>query len=225
MDQQKTHDLLELVKLNYEEIGEQFSKSRQKGWSEFEAIMSHIRSNDIVADIGCGNGRLRDSLPKNITYIGVDQSDVLLAQARKNYPADTFHQGSILEIPLPDTIADVTCAVAVLHHIPSRELQEKAIREMIRITKPGGYMILTVWNLWQKKYLRQHIAAWKKTLTGKGYGMSDLMIPWNNASPRYYHAFTKNELKNLLAGHLDIQRLEATKTHNYLAVCRTKTHT
>lgn len=123
-----------------------------------------------------------------------------------------------------DRLADITYCIAVLHHIPSLELREKAIKELVRITKPGGYIILTVWNLWQKKYLRQHISAWKKKFQGKGYETRDLMIPWNNDSPRYYHAFTKNELQNLLTEHLDIEQLTATQTHNYIAICRTKKH-
>jgi ubiquinone/menaquinone biosynthesis C-methylase UbiE len=51
--------------------------------------MEYIESNQKVLDLGCGNGRLFKILKnKNIKYIGVDNSEMLLLEAQKQYPED-----------------------------------------------------------------------------------------------------------------------------------------
>jgi SAM-dependent methyltransferase len=58
-----------------------------------------------------------------------------------------FIQGSILENDLPDGAFDFVTFAHILHHLvgdsarASRTLQERALAEMLRITKPGGYLV------------------------------------------------------------------------------------
>jgi len=53
---------------------------------------------------------------------------------------------------------DVVLCIAVLHHIPSRELQLKALEEMHRVLKPGGKLIMTNWHLLREAYKPRRIA-------------------------------------------------------------------
>ncbi|MEK7545263.1 MAG: methyltransferase domain-containing protein [Patescibacteria group bacterium] len=214
--------LLKNVEKSYEIIAEEFSATRNFGWSEFEIFKKYIPENAHVADIGCGNGRLRKSLPTEINYTGIDTNKTLLEKAKKEHLNDTFLEGNLLEIPTKETIFDVTFCIATLHHIPSPLLRKKAIQELVRITKKDGIIIITVWNLWQKKYWKNIFRAFKKWLSGGEYQWNDLMISWSGKVDRYYHAFTQSELKNLLKKEdFKIEKF-FREGHNYVAICRKK---
>src|SRR3989344_4703050 len=46
---------------------------------------------------------------------------------------------------------DKVYSISVLHHIPSRELQLQYLKEANRVLKPGGLLILRVWDFWKRK--------------------------------------------------------------------------
>ncbi len=220
MKRKIAQQLLEKVKLDYDEIAEDFSMTRQHAWKEFELFKPYIKPGSAIADIGCGNGRLIRELEFDVTYTGVDVSQKLLEQAHMMFPHHHFELGSLLDIPLPDNAIDTTFSIAALHHIPSQELREKAVAELARITKPGGYVIITVWNLWQKKYFKSILkAALKKAVYGP-YDINDLFIPWQHKVHRYYHAFFQPELKRLLKKKFHVLELITTESHNFLAICQ-----
>jgi SAM-dependent methyltransferase len=56
-----------------------------------------------------------------------------------------FILGSILEIPKPDDHFDAVYCAHVIYHI-ERDLQGKAVRELIRVTKPGGRIVVIYSN-------------------------------------------------------------------------------
>jgi hypothetical protein len=70
---------------------------------------------------------------------------------------------------------------------------------MKRVLKPDGTIILTVWDLWQKKYWKALAKAIIRSIVTLGtFKINDTFIPWGKAKkPRYYHAFTMKELKIL----------------------------
>ena len=71
----KTADnLLNLVKDNYNDIATSFDLTRKKEiWPEVRAQAAVIKEGSKILDVGCGNGRLLEALPKQkIDYLGVD---------------------------------------------------------------------------------------------------------------------------------------------------------
>lgn len=216
MKPEKAQTLLEKVKKDYSQIAEDFSATRKCGWMEFKNFKKYIKEGQTIVDAGCGNGRLRNSLPKNIEYIGIDNNQKLLNEGQKLHPSEKFVQGDLLNISLSYNAADVTFCIAALHHIPSSKLRKKVITELKRITKKNGYVIITVWNLWQKKY-------WKSILKAlfHSYEWNDLFIPWANKVNRYYHAFTMRELKKLLEPEFEIVEFFKSN-HNFCAICKKK---
>lgn len=75
-------------------------------------------------------------------------------------------------------------------------------RELFRITKSGGHIIVTVWSLVQKKYLKNILKNWLDKILGKSdLDWNDCFVDFKNNQGeifhRYHHAFTKHELKNL----------------------------
>jgi len=99
-----------------------------------------------LAEFGCGCGKmglqLMPLLAPGSTYTGIDQSAQLISSGRLFW-ADTpyqaeFHEGSIYATPFADRSFDVTLSHTVLMHVP---YPEKALHEMIRVTRPGGLVI------------------------------------------------------------------------------------
>jgi putative AdoMet-dependent methyltransferase len=101
-----------------------------------------------VLDIGTGTGNLaRRFLACSATVVGLDQSEKMLAVARKkigNDPRVEFYRvpDAFLQIPYPDNSFDVVASTYAFHHIP-HHAKSSAICEMLRrVLKPGGVLVL-----------------------------------------------------------------------------------
>jgi ubiquinone/menaquinone biosynthesis C-methylase UbiE len=216
-------EILKNVKKTYSKIAEDFSRTRQKDWEEFENFLPFIKNTDKLADIGCGNSRFYSFLskklqPNKIEYIGIDNNKKLLKEANKNLKglrAKTknnlnfkLKKGDILKLPLKDKSFDAVSCIAVLHHIPSDKLREKAIEELARILKEKGRLFLTVWNLISQPKYKKQIGKYEK---------QGMLIPWGDKKiPRYYYAFRKTELEKLLAKKFKIVKKSAGRNLNYI---------
>ncbi len=95
----------------------------------------------IVLDIGCGCGRLEPFVSNRINrYIGVD------VVRYDDLPVETEFIPFDLDIgkaPLPDDFAEVVCAVEIIEHL---ENPRSFVRELVRLVKPGGLVIVTTPN-------------------------------------------------------------------------------
>jgi len=203
--------LLHKVPSDYDKVSETFSNSRNKAWAEFELYSSACFKGARVLDLGCGNGRLYFSLQdKGIDYIGVDNSKGLLQQAELNLKSCevSLKQGDLLDIPLEEKSVDLVFAVASFHHIPSRELRLKALLEMERVLVPSGRVFISVWNLFQVKYLKYVLLS---VFRLGSYDLGDTFIKLGGVE-RYYHAFTPWGIKRLLArSNFDVLKLHYYK--------------
>jgi ubiquinone/menaquinone biosynthesis C-methylase UbiE len=101
-----------------------------------------------VVDPGCGQGYLGWTYWKHFgkggTYMGIDHSAKLLDEAVElagGWASDgraLFSSGDCCALPLPDGIADAAMCQTLLMHL---EFPEKALAEMVRVTKPGGVIM------------------------------------------------------------------------------------
>lgn len=208
MREKKAKKVLKQVQTTYNSIASEFSQSRQFMSKDLEIFTPYLHPNQKILDLGCGNGRLVNFLEAHLKqnpsfsfeYIGIDNSEGLLEQAKKNHPNYQFTTGDQLKIPLKDNSVDLILNVRAFHHIPSKKLRLRALNEMKRVLKPNGTLIITVWNLWQKKQLKHLVKAAGRSILSLGnYSYKDTYIPWGNQKEqRYYHAFTTNELNKLV---------------------------
>jgi len=208
MREQTAHKLLKHVKDSYNLIANEFSESRNRPWDEFKYFEPYLKQNSEIVDLGCGNGRLYDYLqkyylkfgPKSFHYIGIDNSEGLLNHAKTKYHDQIFMLGDQLKIPLDENQADLIMNIAAFHHIPGYSLRLQALYEMKRVLKKDGYLIMTVWNLWQPKYLKVILKALANFILSLGnFSPNDFQVPWGNEKhPRYYHAFLPAEVMSLV---------------------------
>ena len=140
MDKRLAKDLASSVAEFYEKHGVAFSNTRHQFWDVFETVDNLLKDQDVLLDIGAGNGRLNDFIQKKISYQGFEPSSSLRGQNPLLYP------GSLPNIPVGDGTADITTCLAVFHHIPAPD-QKAAVDELVRITKTGGWIIATAWHL------------------------------------------------------------------------------
>lgn len=94
-----------------------------------------------LADVGCGQGDLYEYVrPRVGRYVGID------AVRYEDFPEQaefcTLDLDSGL-IPLPDASADVVAAVEVIEHL---ENPRDFLRKLVRLVKPGGWVIVTTPN-------------------------------------------------------------------------------
>jgi len=182
------------VKDDYNQIAEDFSSTRKRVWKDFERFTPFFDKNSRLLDLGCGNGRLLLYLNEvgYKQYLGVDQSEGLLKQAQEINPDAKFKMADIAKLEKGEKNFDVVFAIASFHHLPPKD-QLKALKRWKTYIKPGGHLIMTNWNLHQKKY---RPTLWKSLFTK--YGFRGCLIPWKRQLDRYYYAFTLRRLRKLL---------------------------
>jgi len=208
MDREVIQSILNENRRGYNQIAEKFSQTRRFPWSEFKHFEPYVKPSFKILDVGCGSGRLYNFLAnKKITYQGLDSSKKLIKIASSTYPQASFQIGDINALPFDNNSFDLVFCIATLHHIPGQELRNKAVSEMARALKPGGYLLMTNWNLLSGK-MWPTLARFtlKKIIGSSQLDWMDIQKPWKDnygvvETSRYLHAFIKSSLKKLLQKH------------------------
>ncbi len=94
-----------------------------------------------VLDVGCGTGTLQRRLEGLYDrYAGADVVRFESFPAKAEWVPVDVESG---RVPLPDGFADVTLAVETIEHV---ENPRAFMRELVRLTSPGGWVIVTTPN-------------------------------------------------------------------------------
>ncbi len=230
MDRSTKGKLLDLVRRNYNDIVDSFDQSRKKRlWPRLEELTREVKEGESVIDVGCGNGRLLTGFKnKKINYLGVDFSQELIKKARLNFPGREFAEGDILDLgKIPPVGFDHVFCVAVLHHIPGFDLRVQALKQLKNKAKKEGRIVVVVWNLWSQSKFRKLILKYffLKLFKKNNMDFGDIVFEWKGGSGeerirrRYYHAFTKRELKKIVKkSGLKLESLQKDNYNYYLII-------
>lgn len=93
-----------------------------------------------VLDAGCGSGRTLDELASYGTVSGIELSEAGVAAARRRGHADV-RQGRVEQLPWPDATFDLVTCLDVVEHTDD---DRATLRELRRVTRPGGWLLVTV---------------------------------------------------------------------------------
>ena len=172
------------IKDVYSKIAKEFNRTRWNVWPNVGNFIDSFEPNTVNGDIGCGNGKNMLHRTKDIKFIGVDICpeflDICISKKIE------VIQGNILNIPMSDSYFDNTICIAVIHHFKTKEERIKAIKELIRVTKNGGKILIYVWAFEQpegsiRKFTEQ-----------------DSMVPFQSRVSgiyyRFYHVYKQGEL-------------------------------
>ncbi len=104
-------------------------------------LLPHLAPDAKVLDVGCGPGTITMGLADRVPQghvTGIDAAPEIIEQAREagRRPANLdFATGDVYALDYPDDAFDVVHAHQVLQHLGD---PVRALREMRRVTKPGG---------------------------------------------------------------------------------------
>lgn len=108
-------------------------------------LLPHLTSGASILDVGCGPGTITVDLAQTVTpgvVTGIDTSAKVLEAARdlakrQDVTNIEFVEADVYSLPFDDNSFDVVHAHQVLQHLTD---PIAALREMRRVTKPGGFV-------------------------------------------------------------------------------------
>ena len=132
-----------------------------------------------------------------------------------------------LAVPMKSGVCDAVLSVAVVHHFSTLERRVAAVRELARLLRPGGQLVICVWAKEQKKFEAER--------------QQDVMVKWEYHAPgrkkpkraevqevcpvyqRFYHLFVEGELEELIFCVPELELVTSCfDRDNWYAVARKK---
>jgi ubiquinone/menaquinone biosynthesis C-methylase UbiE len=107
-----------------------------------------VRYGDRVLDVGCGPGyfarMLAEATGPGGSVVGIDAAPEMTEYAGRRARRLTncrFQPGAAEAIPFADGAFDVVVSSLMMHHLPA-DARARAVREMLRVLRPGGTLLL-----------------------------------------------------------------------------------
>jgi SAM-dependent methyltransferase len=107
--------------------------------------MAEAGPEDTSLDVACGPGLLACAFARVVRHaVGLDLTPAMLEQARKTQAEQGLHnvtwrQGDVTSLPFPDAHFSIVSSRFAFHHL---EDPLAALREMQRVCKPGGRVVV-----------------------------------------------------------------------------------
>jgi len=201
--------------------------------------MLAVTAGQRLLDVGCGMGddvrALADLIGPSGLVVGVEPSEVLLSEARRR-AADSplplgFAAGDARDLPFPAGSFDACRAERVFQHVPD---PLRALREMIRVTRPGGRVLVldTDWgtaavNGAGRRLTRRILEGFGDHIT-QGWigrqlpglfhraGLNDIVVAAETSWSRERSAATDGPCPQLAAGAVDQGAVTAEEARHWL---------
>jgi ubiquinone/menaquinone biosynthesis C-methylase UbiE len=188
-----------------------------------QTVQSHVklRNDAQILDIGCGPGKWVNLFAeRGFAATGIDSSPWMIRLAKKSIQPSLrdhvkLYVTNVAALNLPSNFYDMVNCVTVLQHILNNEQWESAVREMVRVTKPLGYILIyeaaPLFILKKstphlrfrtmKEYVREFEEAGARLIHWRG---TDLSFPITFLGLRRYAASFSKKVYYYLAGELPL---------------------
>ena len=170
----------------YNAIAADFSRTRYKVWHKVANFLDSLHPSSSVLEIGCGNGKNMLYNP-DLSMKGLDITEGFLEICRDR--GLHVEYGDATCVPEPNNSYNAVLSIAVIHHLPTRTERRQAIQEIVRVLKPQGQALMSVWA---------HTAD---------HDTQDRLIPFKTPTTtvqRFYHFYTRPELQEDLEASVGI---------------------
>ena len=136
--------MFDRIAKRYDRMNRIISLGLDKGWRKALVEGLRIPENGTVLDVATGTGDVALAIAKSgtgISVIGLDPSQGMLEVGREKVAQREMHPrvrldfGDAQEMPYEDDAFDASCISFGIRNVPDRE---KGLREMVRVTRPGG---------------------------------------------------------------------------------------
>ncbi len=176
---------MELSSEFYEKNCKKFSDTRFCIWDVVNNFGKQFTKDSYILDAGCGNGKNIYYFKDKSNIVGIDKCKGLVNIC--NERGYNVKQGTIENIDFSEKTFDFVMCIAVIHHLDNEELRKQSIKEMLRVLKPGGKLLLTSWAYECDEYSKR-----------KGFNIGDNYVKFNsNEILRYYYIYDKIGFENL----------------------------
>ena len=179
----------------YNLIAVDFSRTRYSVWPSVKNFIESFSNKAQFLEVGCGNGKNMLLRPSNFT--GCDNCENFIKICKKRNL--NVIQACATNLPFKSNNFDGTLSVAVIHHLSTIERREKAINELVRVTKPGGLIFIEVWAFENNNRVIDK--------------NQDSLVPWNyngKVFQRFYHFFKKEEIIKIVQKFKNVELLSIT---------------
>ena len=116
-------------------------------WAPRVTDAAHIQPGQRVLDVACGTGILTRTVAKRIgaggSVIGLDLNEGMLAVAARKAPEIEWCQGRAEALPFESDHFDAGVSQFGLMFFENRVV---ALQEMLRVLRPGGHLVIAVWD-------------------------------------------------------------------------------
>jgi ubiquinone/menaquinone biosynthesis C-methylase UbiE len=148
----------------YDAFSERYDRGRDRGYHKLiddqaAAIVGRYAAGKQVLEVGCGTGLILQRVAATAgSATGVDLSPGMLRAARAR--GLEVVEGSATDLPFADASFDVAYSFKVLAHIPD---WDGCMRELVRVTRPGGHIVIDVYNRHSLRFLIKRLWGPRKT--------------------------------------------------------------
>ncbi len=175
---EKVNDLFAQIAPRYDLINDLQSFGLHRVWKRRVVKLATVRAGDRALDVCCGTGDIAFALARGgVEVMGFDFSEAMLAVARNrtnlqsSIPNPQFQQGDAQQLPFDSNLFDAVTVGYGLRNLPS---WERGLREMHRVAKPGGRLVvldfgkpdIAVWRALYFAYLRWVVPLFGKLFCG-----------------------------------------------------------
>ena len=183
------------VKDVYDSIAKEWHGTRYKSWPRVEEFVLSLPRGSLVADLGCGNGKMAAACRQGGHFaLGCDFSIELVrisaseqrmevrratgTTRRRRRLARTplwrsqSQAADVMRLPYRSGAFDAALSIAVLHHVSSEGRRRLLFAETLRVLRPGGLALFYAWAMDQGDGRSGHVFA-----------SQDVFVPFTQRPP------------------------------------------
>jgi ubiquinone/menaquinone biosynthesis C-methylase UbiE len=157
-------------------------------WAPRVADAAKLAPGQNVLDVACGTGALACEAAGRVApgggVVGLDRNEGMLAVARRKSPGIAWRSGRAETLPFDDDAFDaVVCQFGLMFF----EDRVAALKEMTRVLRPGGHMVVAVWDALERTPGYAAMTLLLKRLFGDAIA-NELRAPFSLGDPEVLRA-------------------------------------
>ncbi len=194
----------------YEVIGSRYVYTR-KYWDLVKLVCFNKQRLKYVLDAGsgpCNQGYGVLNLCNTSLIACLDISNEVLKSGKVNYLGKLskglmeFIAGDLRKMPFRDEVFDSVVSIATLHHLEANDLLI-ALREIKRVTKSSGTVLISTWSPWQIRFILWLIISYICKVINPKIPARRVLVPWKikrlkRKVLRYYVLYTLSEIRSFI---------------------------